>query len=143
MNFGLAEKLFFFVVRSGKALIEYFNRNDLVGQKESDILLERSARIASLIEAIYKDGVISLSDLPEIVSILQQATVFIGFDFEAAAVQIANASKQELEEAYKRFDDEFVLNDKNKEANLEIIFHEIFNLINSANRIIKICGKIK
>lgn len=143
MNFNLAQNLFFFTIKATRTLIDYFKPKELIGSTDSEILLEKTARIGTLLDSIYADKKVGISDLPEIISILKEASGFIGFDFEGAAVQIANATKQELEETFKKFDQEFIISDKNKEANLEILFHEIFNVINSINRIVKICGKIK
>lgn len=143
MNFILAEQLFFFSIRASHAILSYMKPVNLNGKSESEILLEKAAKIGSLIDSIYKDGKVDLSDIPEIFSILKEATVFIGFNFEEAAIQIANASKEDMETMFKKFDEEFVLNDKCKEANLEILLHEIFSIINSGSRILKICEKIK
>jgi len=143
MNFQLAESIFFFTIRVSKSLIDYFKPKPSVEMTGPEILLTKTAKIASIIDEIYKDNKVDLSDMPEIINALKEAAAFIGFDFEGAAIQIANASGQELNEAFKKFDSEFVLIDKNKEAHLEIIFHEIFNVINSVNRIMKICGKIQ
>ncbi len=143
ISFDLATQIFMFTVRTTKSLSSYFLKEELTSKRESDILLERSAKIGSLIQKIYEDKKINLADIPELIDVIKEASIFVGFDFEKAAMQIANATKDELEEAFKLFDNEFSLPDKNKEQNLEIIFHEIFNIINSSYRIYKICGKIK
>ena len=143
MNFQLASSLFFFVVKAAKTVLEFRKPSSFAGDTEGEILLETGGKIASVLDKIYEDKKIDLSDVPELLELLKDASKFIGFDFQAAASQIANASKSDLEDAFKKFDEQFSLHDKEKEKQLESLFHEIFTMINSANRIAKICGKIK
>ena len=143
MNFQLASSLFFFVIKAAKTLLEFRKPSSLAATNDGQILLETSGKVATAIDKIYEDKKIDLTDIPELLELLKDASAFIGFDFQNAASQIANASRAELEEAFKKFDDQFKLTDKNKEKNLEAVFFEIFSIINSANRIIKICEKIK
>lgn len=144
MGFLQAETAFFAVIKIIKFFIQWKEeKQSLIPTDDSENVAEKLGKIGATIDKIFEDRTINFSDFPQIVEFLRYISAMTSINFEQAAHQIANASKSELEAVFKKFDEGFVLSDKDKEKNLEIIFHEIFNIVNSLAQIYRIVEKIK